>query len=165
MSKKGAVNVSLIAAGGLANPGQYLKAMALGADAVYIGTAAITALLGEQMTKTSPFEPPSDLVIYNAKMTDQLDVESSSIQLYNFLKASVREMEAVCYTTGKASLSELSRTDLCTLDPFLSRAIGVELGYISSDEQNEFFAGFPNLPDFSSSFKQHDLYHDQNELH
>ena len=165
LSKKGAVNVSLIAAGGLANPGQYLKAMALGADAVYIGTAAITALLGEQMTKTSPFEPPSDLVIYNAKMTDQLDVESSSIQLYNFLKASVREMEAVCYTTGRASLSELSRTDLCTLDPFLSRAIGVELGYISSDEQNEFFAGFPNLPDFSSSFKQHDLYHDQNGLH
>ncbi|MEH7379154.1 FMN-binding glutamate synthase family protein [Bacillus sp. JJ1533] len=165
LSQKGAVNTSLIAAGGLSNPGQYLKAMALGADVVYIGTAAITALLGEQMTKTAPFEPPSDLVIYNGKITDQLDVERSSIQLANFLKASVREMESICYTTGKVSLSELSRTDLCTLDPFLSRAIGVELGYISSDEQNDFFAGFPNLPDFSSSFKQDDLYHDQHELH
>lgn len=48
LSKKSDGNVSLIAAGGLANPGQYLKAMALGADAVYIGTAAITALLGSK---------------------------------------------------------------------------------------------------------------------
>lgn len=80
-------------------------------------------------------------------MTNQLDVERSSIQLFNFLKASVSEMEAVCYSTGKSGLSEISRSDLCTLDPFLSRAIGVELGYISSEEQNEFFRGFSKLPD------------------
>jgi len=165
LTKKGGDSISLIAAGGLANPGQYLKAMALGADAVYIGTAAITALLGDQMTKTSPFEPPSDLVIYDAKMTDQLDVERSSLQLFNFLQASVKEMEAICYTTGKTSLSEISRTDLCTLDPFLSRALGVELGYISSEEQNDFFGGFNNFPDLGSSIKQHDFEHDQHEIH
>lgn len=43
--KKGAGrDVSLIATGGLVTPGQMLKAMALGANAVYIGTAAVMAL-------------------------------------------------------------------------------------------------------------------------
>lgn len=147
LAKKGATrDVSLIATGGLVTPGSYLKAMALGADAVYIGTIAMISMVGDQMTQALPFEPPTDLVVYNAKMTDKLDVEKSATNLFNFLNASVREMELICYTTGKTSLSDLSKSDLCTMDPFLSRAIGVDLGFVSHEEQEEYFADFSNLP-------------------
>lgn len=147
LAKKGASQeVSLIATGGLITPGDCLKAMALGAEAVYIGTVAMMALVGDQITKTLPFEPPTDLVIYNAKMTDQLDVERSAANLFNYLKAAVREMELVSYSLGKTSLTDISKSDLCTLDPFLSKATGVDLGFISNEEQKDFYEGFSKFP-------------------
>lgn len=147
LTKKGAKgDVSLVATGGLVTPGHCLKAMAFGADAVYIGTIAVMALVADQMTKAVPFEPPTSLVVYNAKLTKKLDVERGVKNLFNFLNASVREMELVCYSLGKTSLSAVSVSDMCTMDPFLSRATGVELGYVSSEEQTDFFNGFDTFP-------------------
>lgn len=139
LHKKKAKDVSLIATGGLVSPGDSLKALALGADAVYIGTAAVMAVVGDQLSKTAPFEPPTDLVIYHGKMTDKLDIDRSAENLYYYLKASVKEMELVCYSTGKKRISDLSERDMCSLDPFLSRATGVELGYIAPEQQENFF--------------------------
>lgn len=147
LAKKGATNdVSLIATGGLVTPGDYLKALALGANALYTGTIAIMALIGEQTTKTLPFEPPTGLAIYNAKATEKLDVEQGANRLFNYLNAATQEMALVCYSLGKTNLSDISIDDLCTLDPFLSRALGIELGYVSPDEQNNYFEGFTDLP-------------------
>jgi glutamate synthase domain-containing protein 2 len=83
--------VSIIASGGLITPGQILKAMALGADCVYIGTAAVMALVGDQMAGSLPFEPPVSLVVYNAKMTDKLDINKGAQNLFRFLNATVRQ--------------------------------------------------------------------------
>lgn len=136
---------SLIATGGLVTPGDALKAMALGADAVYMGTAVMMALVGDQATKAMPFEPPTSLVVYNAKMTDQLDIERGTDNLVNFLNAAVKEMELACYSLGRNSLSEVSAEDLCALDPFVAKATGVELGYVAPEEQDEFFRETANL--------------------
>ncbi|MEB3101499.1 FMN-binding glutamate synthase family protein [Ferviditalea candida] len=144
--KKADKDVSLIATGGLVTPGDWMKALALGADAVYIGTAAVMALVGDQAARSMPFEPPTSLAVYNAKMTDQLDVERSASNLYNYLSASVQEMELVCYSLGKTSLSDLTASDLCSLDPFISRAIGVELGFVSPEDQSGYFDGLLNFP-------------------
>lgn len=113
--------------------------MALGADAVYLGTTAVMATVGDQLTKAVPFEAPTDLAVYQAKMTEKLDVERGAQNLANFLNASVREMELVAYSLGKTNLSDINRSDLCTLDPFLSKATGVDLGYISHTEQPSYF--------------------------
>lgn len=147
ISSKGATGqVSLLATGGLVSPGHFLKAMALGADAVYIGTVAMMAMVGDQMAKTLPFEPPTDLVIYNAKMTDKLEIDRSANNLFRFLNASTREMELLCYSLGKTSLSDVAKSDMCTLDPFLSRATGIDLGFISHEEQQEYYEGFNKFP-------------------
>jgi glutamate synthase domain-containing protein 2 len=47
-------DISVIAAGALNSPGHYLKALALGADAVYIGSTALMAMLQTQMAKALP---------------------------------------------------------------------------------------------------------------
>lgn len=137
--QKATGKVSLIATGGLTTPGDCLKAMALGADAVYLGTVAVMAMVGDQMAKTMPFEPPTSLVVYNAKATDKLDVERSARNLFRFLNAMVREMELVCISLGKTSLQDVTRSDLCTLDPFLARATGVDLAYVAHEEQPSYF--------------------------
>ena len=93
LRNKGATGeVSLIAAGGLITPGQMLKAMALGAQAVYIGTAAIMALISEQIVESVPFEPPTSLVVYTGKITDSLDIEKGAVTLFNFLNVCSTEM-------------------------------------------------------------------------
>ncbi|MDQ0116501.1 hypothetical protein [Paenibacillus harenae] len=90
------------------------------------------------MVKTIPFEPPTSLVVYTGKMTDQLDVDKAVLNLTRYLNACVSEMELVAVTLGKTSLTDLSKSDLCTLDPFIAKATGIELGYISTEDQNRF---------------------------
>lgn len=137
--KRASRDVSLIATGGLVTPGQMLKALALGADAVYIGTAAIMALVSEQMVETVPFEPPTSLVVYTGKITDSLDIDKGAQSLFRYLNACIQEMEQVAISLGKTALTDLSKTDLCTLDPFIAKATGIELGYIAPEHQERFF--------------------------
>jgi len=147
LARKGARDVSLIAAGGLITPGDALKAMALGADAVYMGTSVVMALVGDQATRVLPFEPPTAMVVYNAKATEQLDVGRGADNVVRFLNAAVREMELVCYSLGRTSLSDVSRSDLCALDPFVAKALGIDFGYVSHEDQDRFWREtFPQLP-------------------
>jgi hypothetical protein len=122
-----------------------LKAMALGADAVYTGTAAIMAMLGDQITKATPFEPPTDLVVYTGKMTERLDIDKSVQNLFNFLNAAVREMEMVAVTLGKVSLTDIGRDDLAALDPFLARVLYIDLGFVSPEDQGVFYNNFEDI--------------------
>jgi len=138
-------DVSLLAAGGLVTPGQMLKAMALGADAVYIGTAAVMAMVGDQITRAVPFEPPTDMVVYTGKMTDHLDVNKSAQNLFYFLNACIREMELVGATLGRVSLADISKEDLVALDPFLAKALKVDLGFVPPESQDVFYDDFVRL--------------------
>ncbi|MDI3326968.1 MAG: FMN-binding glutamate synthase family protein [Alicyclobacillaceae bacterium] len=129
--------VSLIAAGGLVTPGRMLKAMALGADAVYIGTAALLALVSDQMTEAVPWEPPTSLVVYTGKRTEQLDVERGARNVVAFLQACLAEMELVAASLGRTALADIDKSDLCALDPFLARALGVAWGWVSPGDRRE----------------------------
>lgn len=131
--------VSLIATGGLVTPGHMLKAMALGADAVYIGTAAVMALVGDQITNSLPFEPPTSLVVYTGKITDQLDIDRSVTNLVRYLNGTVREMELATISLGKTSLSDVSKSDLCSIDPFIAKATKVAYAGVSPEQQEAFF--------------------------
>jgi len=134
-------DVSLLATGGLVTPGQMLKAMALGADAVYIGTAAVMAMVGDQITRALPFEPPTGMVVYTGKMTDQLDVAKSAQNLFYFLNACIREMELVAATLGKVALADISKEDMVALDPFLAKALKIDLGFVPPERQDVFYDG------------------------
>ncbi len=141
LARKGALrDVNLLATGGLITPGQMLKAIALGADGVYIGTAAVMALVSEQMVKALPFEPPTDLVVYTGKMTDQLDIDRAAKNLVRYLSACVKEMELVTMSLGKTAFTDLTKSDLCAVDPLLAKATGLQFGGVSPENQSRFFA-------------------------
>ncbi|MDD4334987.1 MAG: hypothetical protein PHY77_05195, partial [Desulfotomaculaceae bacterium] len=92
-----------------------------------------------------PFEPPTALVVYTGKMTDQLDVDKSVQNLFYFLNAAVREMEMVAITLGKVSLTDISGDDLVALDPFLARALNIDLGFVSPQNQGVFYNNFADI--------------------
>lgn len=116
---------TVIASGRLKTPGHFLKALALGADAVYIGSIALIAALQSQMSKALPQSPAPQLVIYDGALKDELDVEQAAHCLANFLKSSLEEMRLVAQTLGKNSLKGLGKDDLVSVDRELAGSLGI----------------------------------------
>lgn len=128
-------STSVIAAGGLFTPGHFLKAMALGADAVYIGTIAIMAMLQTQMNKALPFEPPTQVPLYQGKFKEDLNIEQAAEHLAKFLKSCVEEMKLAAYALGKTDLSQVNRDDLVCVNLELARTLGIDYAGYSRKEQ------------------------------
>jgi glutamate synthase domain-containing protein 2 len=126
---------SLIVAGGLATPGHFLKAMALGADAVYIGSIALLAAMHTQASKVMPEAPPSQLALYKGKMNDKLDIDSAAHHLTNFLASCTAEMKLAVQAMGKHSVKELTREDLVAVDRDLAEFAGIR--YAASHRRSD----------------------------
>ncbi len=109
--------VTLIATGGLTTPGIFLKALALGADAVDIGTMAIIALLSDQLTKPMPGAPPTNLVMHSAshQWNRALDIDIGAHHVANYLNSVRDEMCYVVQSLGKTAVRHLDRSDLAAL--------------------------------------------------
>lgn len=121
--------VSLIAAGGFNSPGHYLKALALGADAVYLGTMPLFAASHTQVLNAIPFEPPTQVALYNAKYSHRYNWKTGADALYKYLKSCTAELEEGVRALGKESLSQVNREDLVALDKETSAITGLPLAY------------------------------------
>ncbi|MGI6357113.1 MAG: FMN-binding glutamate synthase family protein [Bacillota bacterium] len=121
--------VSLVVSGGLKSPGDYLKALALGADAVAIGTAALFAISHPQVIRAIPFEPPTQLVWYSGLSAKDFDWQQGAESLRRYLQACVDEMAEGIRALGKHGIAELSPDDLFALDQTTAEICGVSLGY------------------------------------
>ncbi len=121
--------MNLIVAGGYFTPGQCLKALALGADAVYLGTVPLFALAHSQIDKAIPWEPPTTLLYYDSPTKTQLNIAQATTNVVNTLQAMVLEMEEGMRGLGKASLAELNSDDLVALDALTAEITGVKRVY------------------------------------
>lgn len=122
--------VSLIVGGGLFTPGDFLKALALGADAVYIGTAALFAVTHTQTLKALPYEPPTEVVWYTGRYAAQFNVEKGAQHLANFLLACQDEMAQGVQALGKVSLSQVCGDDLAGLTPHICEITNVRPAWL-----------------------------------
>lgn len=121
--------VSLVVAGGYATPGECLKAIALGADAIYLGTVPLFALVHKQSHKVLPWEPLTQLVWYNSPYKQRLDINLASKSVANVLKSMAMEMEEGVRALGKTALSEVGPNDLVALDEWTAHVTGVKRAY------------------------------------
>jgi glutamate synthase domain-containing protein 2 len=117
--------ISLIISGGLVTPGQFLKALALGADAVAIGTIVVLAMSHTQISKTIPWEPPTELVYERGKMKEELNVAIAEMSVANFLKSCRDEMCLVMRCLGKSSIDRVDADDLSGLSAEVVAMAGV----------------------------------------
>ena len=99
--------------------------MALGADAVYIGSIALIALQ-TQAAKTLATEQPRQVPIDWHKFKEGLDVDKGAEHLAKFLKSSVEEMKLVAYTLGKTDLAQINKMDLVTVDRDLAQVLRID---------------------------------------
>lgn len=130
LERKEAKNrVTLLVGGGFFSPGDCLKAIALGADGVYLGTAALWAMTHTQVTKAVPWEPPTQLVYYDGKLKERFDEQQAALHLVQFLTSMVEEMKTGIRALGKTSIREVNPDDLLALDEWTARVTGVSPGY------------------------------------
>lgn len=129
--------VSLIVSGGLFTPGHFLKVLALGADAVYIGSAILFTVSHNQILHALPFEPPTQVVWDEGKYNNKFDEKQGADAAKKFLNASTEEIREALRAMGKTSLHELSTKDLVSHDPLTAEMIGIPFSFATLETKKE----------------------------
>jgi len=126
LDAEGADHVSLIITGGLRVSSDFAKALAMGADAIAIGTAAMMAVGCQQYRICHTGKCPVGIATQDQALRARLDVELSATRVANYFRASMEELKEFARLTGSDSVHELSVEDLCTTNSEISNHTGIE---------------------------------------
>ncbi len=118
--------ISLIAGGGLFKSSEFAKCLALGANAVYIGTAALIAINCQQYRLCYTGMCPTGVATQDPQLVKQLNVEEGISKLSNFINVSTEEIANFTRVVGKDNVNELDMEDLISMDKDLSLIAGVK---------------------------------------
>lgn len=133
LDKQGRDDISLIITGGLRLPADFIKALALGADAIAVSNAAIQAIgcLGMRACHTN--NCPVGIATQKPHLRKRLNLEKGAQQLNNFFRASTELMQVMARACGHDRLSQFSIDDLTTWHREMSHLTGVAYGGISRE--------------------------------
>lgn len=126
LDENGAGNISLIITGGIRISADIAKALALGADAVAIGTAALMAIGCQQYRICNTGKCPMGIATQDPTLRRNLSVNKSARKLENYLNATANELRDFARLTGRQSIHDLSVTDLCTVNSEISNHTPIE---------------------------------------
>ncbi len=115
-----AKDVSLVITGGLRVSTDFAKALALGADAVAIGTAALMAIGCQQYRICHTGKCPVGITTQDPDLRARFNVEYSAKKLEHFLRVSTEEVKEVARMTGSTDVHGLNVSDLYTADSEIS---------------------------------------------
>lgn len=125
LDASGRSDVSLIITGGLRKPADFVKAMALGADAVAVSNAAMQAIGCIAMRACHTNNCPVGIATQKPHLVSRLVVEKSAQRLKNFFDASTELMQVLARACGHTKLSDFSIDDLNTCSREMSDLAGV----------------------------------------
>ena len=123
---KGADIVSLIITGGLRVSSDFAKALAMGADAVSVGTAAMMAVGCQQYRICDTGKCPVGVATQDPTLRARLDVEKSAARAANFFKVCTEELKDFARLSGNEDVHDLSPADLCTTNSEISNHTDIE---------------------------------------
>ncbi len=131
LDKVGAKGVSLVVTGGLRVPSDFIKALALGADAIAVSNSALQAIgcLGMRACHTN--NCPVGIATQKDNLRARLMVERSAKQLHNFFTASKELMEVVARACGYDDVNKFEPNDLTTFNYDMHRLTGVAYGGVT----------------------------------
>ncbi len=121
-------DITLIITGGLRKPADFVKALALGADAIALSNAAMQAIGCIAMRACHTNNCPVGIATQQPHLVSRLVVESSARQLQNFFQASVELMQVMARACGHDHLSKFEIADLTTWKKQMAALSGVAFG-------------------------------------
>ena len=109
-------DISLVITGGLRVSSDFAKALAMGADAVAIASAALIAAACQQYRICGSGNCPVGIATQDPELRKRLHVDASAQRVANFLNVSTEELRMFARITGHSSVHDLSVDDLVTLN-------------------------------------------------
>ncbi len=120
LDEQAAEDISLIATGGLRVSSDFAKALALGADAIAIGTSALIACGCRQYRLCNTGRCPVGLTTQDPELRKGFDIEAAAENLENFLRVTTEELKQFARLTGNSSVHDMGVNDLRTTNSEIS---------------------------------------------
>jgi glutamate synthase domain-containing protein 2 len=133
LDNKGRSDVSLVITGGLRLPADFIKALALGADAIAVSNSAIQAIgcLGMRACHTN--NCPVGIATQKPHLRQRLKIEKGAEQLNTFFRASTELMQVMARACGHDHLNKFCIDDLTTWDREMAHLTGIAYGGLPLD--------------------------------
>jgi glutamate synthase domain-containing protein 2 len=133
LDKKGRDDVTLIITGGLRLPADFIKALALGADAIAVSNSALQAIgcLGMRACHTN--NCPVGIATQQPHLRRRLQIEKGARQLDNFFRAATELMQVMARACGHDHLNRFCIDDLTTWDREMAHLTGIAYGGVSPE--------------------------------
>lgn len=116
----GAKDISLVITGGLRVSADFAKAIAMGADAIAIASAALIAAACQQYRICGTGKCPVGIATQDPELRARLKIDAAAQRVANFLNVSLAELRTYARITGHKNLHDLSIADLCTISREIS---------------------------------------------
>ncbi len=121
-------DITLVITGGLRVESDFVKAMAMGADAIAVSNSALQAIgcLGMRACHTN--NCPVGIATQKTSLRSRLIVEKSATQLKNYFEATVELMKILARACGHERLADFNVNDLTTWKRDIAYLTGVPYG-------------------------------------
>jgi len=132
LDQQGRSDVSLVITGGLRLPADFIKALAMGADAIAVSNSALQAIgcLGMRACHTN--NCPVGIATQKPELRARLKIEKGAQQLNNFFQASTELMQVMARACGHDHLNQFSQDDLTTWKRDMAYLTGVKYGGVET---------------------------------
>jgi glutamate synthase domain-containing protein 2/rubredoxin len=106
--------ISLVITGGFRTSADIAKGLAMGADAVALGTASLMACACQQYRICHTGKCPVGVTTQDPELRKRLEVSISARKLELFFRVTLEELKDIARLTGNDDVHALSVADLCT---------------------------------------------------
>ena len=113
-------DIDLTITGGLRVSSDFAKALAMGANAVAIGTGAMIAAACQQYKICDTGDCPVGVATQDDGLRMRLKIETAAKRVENYLKVSTEELKTFARITGHDDVHHMNVNDLCTVNSEIS---------------------------------------------
>ena len=113
-------DIDLVITGGLRVSSDFAKAIAMGADAVAVASAAMVAAACQQYRICGTGMCPVGVATQDEKLRERLHIDTAAKRIENYFKCSAEELKTFARITGNKDIHGLSVDDLCTISEEIS---------------------------------------------